>query len=101
MTDFPFDEIVLEFGEPQAWVTLVTTTDVPIDGYSWRTSGYLSALRKMQHTLVENGYDPESGVWRTYEFDASKARLMGLVEEGEVFDRIIVIVAKDVVPVVS
>lgn len=99
MSDFPFDEIVLDFGEPQAWVTLVTSTDVPIDGYSWRTTGYLSALRKMQQTLMENGYDPDSGVWRTYEYDRNTVGVDLLLEdESDVFDRVILVVARDVVP---
>ena len=101
---FPFPGLIEGFGEPEAWVVLTTNEHIPeIEGYSWRTSGYLSALRKMQRSMVENGYDPDSGEWRAYEYSGDTLLATSLVEfePGEKFDRVILVVAKDMKKIVE
>jgi hypothetical protein len=101
---FPFPTLIEGFGEPEAWVVLTTNKVIPeVEGYSWRTSGYLSALRKMQHSLVENGFDPESGEWRVYEYEGDALLSASLVEfePGDAFDRVILVVARGMKKIVE
>jgi hypothetical protein len=88
---------ITDFDFPDAWVLTTVCTDVPeVEDHNWRATGYLSALRKMEHALLSAGYDPTSGEWRVYEFDTNKVNEIPDEIEVEGADKLIVVLARNI-----
>lgn len=88
---------IADFDFPDAWVLTTVSTDVPeVEDHNWRTTGYLSALRKMEQALLGAGYDPTSGEWRLFEFDTSAVNQIpdDIAVEGA--DKLIVVLARNI-----